>query len=68
MANMLATSYTDFTGMSTVIDRASGTLFVHLSNRVHLPRKWSNNHNARETLGALGSDSGVVSLGTHVVV
>lgn len=52
MANMLAASHTGFTGTSLVIDRGSGTLFVHLSNRVHPSRSWSSNNIVRETLGA----------------
>ncbi|KAK2592538.1 hypothetical protein QQS21_009753 [Conoideocrella luteorostrata] len=52
MANPLAASHTGFTGTSMVIDRASDTLFIHLSNRVHPSRKWSSNNIVRETLGA----------------
>lgn len=52
MANLLAASHTGFTGTSLVIDRASGTVFVHLANRVHPSRNWSSNNAARETLGA----------------
>ncbi|KHO01203.1 Beta-lactamase/transpeptidase-like protein [Metarhizium album ARSEF 1941] len=52
MANMLAASHTGFTGTSMVVDRASGTLFVHLSNRVHPSRRWSSNNGVREALGA----------------
>jgi CubicO group peptidase (beta-lactamase class C family) len=52
MANILAASHTGFTGTSMVIDRASGTLFVHLANRVHPSRSWSSNNVVRETLGA----------------
>lgn len=52
MANLLAASHTGFTGTSMVIDRQSGTLFVHLANRVHPSRNWSSNNVARETLGA----------------
>lgn len=52
MANLQAASHTGFTGTSLVVDRASGTLFVHLANRVHPSRNWSSNNVARETLGA----------------
>ncbi|UNI17203.1 hypothetical protein JDV02_003573 [Purpureocillium takamizusanense] len=52
MANMLAASHTGFTGTSLVVDRASGTLFVHLANRVHPSRGWASNNIVRETLGA----------------
>lgn len=52
MANLQAASHTGFTGTSLVIDRASGTVFVHLANRVHPSRNWSSNNIARETLGA----------------
>ena len=52
MANMLAASHTGFTGTSLVVDRASNTLFVHMSNRVHPTREWSSNNIVRETLGA----------------
>ncbi|EJP67069.1 beta-lactamase, putative [Beauveria bassiana ARSEF 2860] len=52
MANSQAASHTGFTGTSLVVDRASGTLFVHLANRVHPSRNWSSNNIARETLGA----------------
>ncbi|GJN71723.1 hypothetical protein PLIIFM63780_005943 [Purpureocillium lilacinum] len=52
MANLLAASHTGFTGTSLVIDRASGTLFVHLANRVHPSRSWASNNIVRETLGA----------------
>lgn len=52
MANALAASHTGFTGTSLVVDRASGTLFVHLANRVHPSRNWSSNNVVRETLGA----------------
>ncbi|TWU72384.1 hypothetical protein ED733_004221 [Metarhizium rileyi] len=52
MANMLAASHTGFTGTSMVIDRATDTLFVHLSNRLHPSRRWSSNNIVRQTLGA----------------
>lgn len=52
MANPLAASHTGFTGTSLVADRASGTLFVHLSHRVHPSREWSNNNIVRRTVGA----------------
>ncbi|KAJ6787876.1 hypothetical protein PWT90_08933 [Aphanocladium album] len=52
MANAQAASHTGFTGTSLVVDRASGTLFVHMANRVHPSRNWSSNNIARETLGA----------------
>lgn len=52
MANPLAASHTGFTGTSMVVDRASGTFFVHLSNRVHPSRGWASNNIVRETLGA----------------
>ncbi|OAA57285.1 Beta-lactamase/transpeptidase-like protein [Cordyceps fumosorosea ARSEF 2679] len=52
MANIQAASHTGFTGTSLVVDRASGTVFVHLANRVHPSRYWSSNNVARQTLGA----------------
>ncbi|KAI1183436.1 putative beta-lactamase [Nemania serpens] len=52
MANLLSASHTGYTGTSIVIDRASNTLFLHFSNRVHPSRNWSSNNIARETVGA----------------
>ncbi|KAI0812893.1 putative beta-lactamase [Xylaria sp. FL0064] len=52
MANLLSASHTGYTGTSMVIDRASNTLFLHFSNRVHPSRNWSSNNIVRETLGA----------------
>ncbi|KAJ8123717.1 hypothetical protein ONZ43_g400 [Nemania bipapillata] len=52
MANPLSASHTGYTGTSVVIDRASNTLFLHFSNRVHPSRSWSSNNIVRETLGA----------------
>ncbi|OAR02752.1 hypothetical protein LLEC1_06759 [Akanthomyces lecanii] len=52
MANLLAASHTRIAGTSLVVDRSSGTVFVHLANRVHPSRNWSRNNVARETLGA----------------
>ncbi|KAI0867377.1 putative beta-lactamase [Hypoxylon argillaceum] len=57
MANPLSASHTRSTGTSVVIDRASNTLFLHFSNRVHPSRNWSSNNIVRETLGAMGYDS-----------
>ncbi|KAF2971633.1 hypothetical protein GQX73_g2033 [Xylaria multiplex] len=52
MANLLSASHTGYTGTSLVIDRATNTLFLHFSNRVHPSRNWSSNNIVRETLGA----------------
>ncbi|CEJ94322.1 hypothetical protein VHEMI09861 [[Torrubiella] hemipterigena] len=52
MANLQAASHTGFTGTSMVIDRASGTLFIHMASRVHPSRNWSSNNIVRETVGA----------------
>ncbi|KAI3328155.1 putative beta-lactamase [Ustulina deusta] len=52
MANLLSASHTGYTGTSLVVDRASNTLFLHFSNRVHPSRNWSSNNIVRETLGA----------------
>ncbi|KAI2633445.1 putative beta-lactamase [Xylaria nigripes] len=52
MANLLSASHTGYTGTTLVIDRASDTLFLHFSNRVHPSRNWSSNNIVRETLGA----------------
>ncbi|KAJ9150901.1 Beta-lactamase [Pleurostoma richardsiae] len=61
MANPLAASHTGYTGTTLVIDRASDTLFLHFSNRVHPSREWSSNNIVREAVGywvakALGRD------------
>lgn len=51
MASMLTASHTGFTGTSMVIDRASGTFFLHFANRVHPSREWSDNGLTRQALG-----------------
>lgn len=51
MASELTASHTGFTGTSMVVDRGSGTLFVHFANRVHPSREWSSNTIVRRTLG-----------------
>lgn len=61
MANPRAASHTGFTGTTLVVDRASNTLFLHFSNRVHPSRDWSSNNIVREAVGywvakALGRD------------
>lgn len=66
MSSALTASHTGFTGTSLVIDRESGTLFVHFANRVHPSRVWSSNNIVRRTLGAwvatsLGRDVGFPS-------
>ncbi len=51
MANPLAASHTGYTGTTLVVDRASSTLFIHFSNRVHPSRNWSSNNIVREAVG-----------------
>lgn len=51
MASMLTASHTGFTGTSMVIDRASGTFFLHFANRVHPSREWSDNGLTRQAMG-----------------
>ncbi|KAB5511489.1 putative beta-lactamase [Coniochaeta sp. 2T2.1] len=52
LANILSASHTGFTGTSLVIDRATDTIVLHFSNRVHPSRGWSSNNIVRETIGA----------------
>lgn len=51
MASMRSASHTGFTGTSIVIDRASGSFFLHFANRVHPSREWSDNGIARQAMG-----------------
>lgn len=62
MANLLAASHTGYTGTSLVVDRASNSVIVHFSNRVHPSRNWSSNNIVRETIGAWVA----TALGRHV--
>ncbi|CZR53798.1 probable beta-lactamase [Phialocephala subalpina] len=51
MASLQTASHTGFTGTSLVIDRPTGTFWLHFANRVHPSRKWSSNNIVREALG-----------------
>ena len=51
IASLQTASHTGFTGTSLVIDRPTGTFWLHFANRVHPSRKWSSNNIVREALG-----------------